>query len=188
MPPTGRDLYVRADRLRRVLDDGNAGAGGDVEDRIHVGAQAEQVHRHDRLVRGVMAAATAAGSMLKVDRIDVHEHRPRAEARDGAGRREERVRRRDDLVAGPMSSAISASSSASVPDDTAIGVRDAEHRAPARSRAPSISGPMMKRWLSQTRVDRRENLVAQRAVLRLQIEQRNLQRHAGDYSTCRVDL
>ena len=32
---------------------------------------------------------------------------------------------------------------------------------------------MMNRWLSQTRVDRGEDLVAQRAVLRLEIEQRN---------------
>ena len=32
----------------------------------------------------------------------------------------------------------------------------------------------MKRWLSQTRVDRGEDLVAERPVLRLQIEQRNL--------------
>ena len=38
----------RADRLRRVFDDGNARATGGIEDRIEIRALAEQVHRHDR--------------------------------------------------------------------------------------------------------------------------------------------
>ena len=52
------------------------------------------------LVRGVIAASTAAGSRLKVSKVDVGEHR------DGVGldhcrrRRDERVRRNDDLVLG----------------------------------------------------------------------------------------
>ena len=81
-----------------------------------------------------------------------------------------------------MPSAISASSSASVPDDTAIACSTPSSAASSRSSA-STSGPMMKRWLSQTRVDRGEDLVAQRRVLRLQIEQRNASWHAAGHST-----
>ncbi len=50
-----------------------------------------------------------------------------------------------------MSSAISASSSASVPDETAIAWRTSSIRASSSSSAVT-SGPMMNRWLSQTRV------------------------------------
>src|SRR3954453_5604426 len=49
-----------------------------------------------------------------------------------------------------MSSVISASSSASVPEETAIAWRMPSIEESSRSSA-SISGPMMKRWLSQTR-------------------------------------
>ena len=72
------------------------------------------------LVRGVMAAAIAAASMLNVDRIDVDEHRARAEPR--RWRRPSRRTNRSAVMTSspaPMPSAISASSSASVPDDTA---------------------------------------------------------------------
>ena len=43
-------------------------------------------------VRGVIAARTAAGIDVEGDRIDVDEHRRRAEPRDAAGGREERKR------------------------------------------------------------------------------------------------
>src|ERR1043165_2755203 len=52
---------------------------------------------------------------------------------------------------GPMPSAISASSSASVPDETLIACATPSCAASTASSA-SISGPMMKRWLSATRV------------------------------------
>ena len=51
---------------------------------------------------------------------------------------------------GLISSAMSASSSASVPEETAIAWRTPSIRANSFSSAV-ISGPMMKRWLSQTR-------------------------------------
>ena len=44
-------------------------------------------------VRGVIAAATCAGIDVEGRRIDVDEHRPRADADDRAGGREERVGR-----------------------------------------------------------------------------------------------
>ena len=51
-------------------------------------------------VRGVIAASTACGSMLKVAEIDVDEHRHAVGLDDRGGRREERVRGNDDLVFG----------------------------------------------------------------------------------------
>ena len=51
----------------------------------------------------------------------------------------------------PMFSAIMAASSASVPDDTPTASFTSSIAASSRSR-PSTSGPMMNRWLSQTRV------------------------------------
>jgi len=52
-------------------------------------------------VRGVTAAAAAAGSMLYVIGSMVDEDGLRAEARDAAGGGEEGVGAGDDLVAGP---------------------------------------------------------------------------------------
>ena len=75
-------------------------ARGFVEDRIHVGAQAEQVHRHDRLrPRRDRARASAAGSMLNVPG-SMSTSTGRAPTRTiDAGGREERIRRGHDLVA-----------------------------------------------------------------------------------------
>ena len=42
-------LVAGADRARGVLDDRQAVALGELEQRVHVGRQAELVHRHDRL-------------------------------------------------------------------------------------------------------------------------------------------
>ena len=50
-------------------------------------------------VRSVMAASTAAGSMFSVSRIDVHDHRRRAEVHHDLGGRGEGVGRDDHLVA-----------------------------------------------------------------------------------------
>ncbi len=51
----------------------------------------------------------------------------------------------------PTPSAIRATSSASVPDDTPMAYGTSSICASSRS-SPSTSGPMMNRWLSQTRV------------------------------------
>ena len=51
-----------------------------------------------------------------------------------------------------MPSAISAASSASVPEETADRVARPRGRAASSRSSASTSGPMMNRWLSQTRV------------------------------------
>ena len=134
------------------------------------------------LVRGVIAAAACAGSMLNVagsmsTSTGVAPTRTTAPA----------VAKNENVVvttSSPalMPSAISASSSASVPDDTAIACLTPSSAASSRSR-PSISGPMMKRWLSQTRVTAASSLIAQRPVLGVEIEEGYA---ASGYSTYRA--
>ena len=74
---------------------------------------------------------------------------------------------------GPMPSAISASSSASVPDDTATAWRDAEHAPPARASSAVDLGAHDEPLAVADAGDGGEDLVAQRPVLRLQVEQRD---------------
>ena len=103
------------------------------------------------LVRGVIAARVCAGSMLNVagsmsTSTGVAPTRTIAPA----------VAKNENVVVttsspAPMPSAMSASRSASVPDDTAIACFTPSRAASSDSSA-SISGPMMKRWLSHTRV------------------------------------
>ena len=73
---------------------------------------------------------------------------------------------------GPMPSAISATSSASVPDDTAIACSAPSSAASSRSSA-STSGPEDEPLAVADARDRREDLVADAAVLRVEIEQRD---------------
>ena len=88
----------RANRLGGVLDDRQIVPPRDVENRIHLGALAEQVHRHDRLGARRDLGRDAARVDVERHRIDIDEHRLRSHADDGARGGEERVRRRDHLV------------------------------------------------------------------------------------------
>ena len=73
-------------------------ASGD--EGVHVGRQAELVHRHDRL-RALGDRALGRGGVEVVgQRVDVGEDRRRAALPDRVGRGDERQRRHDDLVAG----------------------------------------------------------------------------------------
>ena len=103
------------------------------------------------LVRAVIAARTAAGSMLNVTG-SMSTSTGVAPTRDDAPAvaKNEKV----GVITsspGPTPSAISASRSASVPDERPTAWRMPSSDARSRSSA-SISGPPMKRWLSQTRV------------------------------------
>ena len=61
---------------------------------------AEQVHRHDRLRPRRDPRGDVVGIEVERDRVDVGEHRRRADARDRLRRGEEREGRADHLVAG----------------------------------------------------------------------------------------
>ncbi len=173
-----RTRLVRgADRLRRVLDHRDAGARRLVENRIHVGAQAEQMHRHDRLRPRRDRSRERRRIDVERRRIDVDQHRPRADADNAARRREERIGGRDHLVAGTDARAPSAPAGRHRCPTTRR--RRAARRAAATSSlsSASISGPHDEPLAVAHARDRGEDLVAQRAVLRLQIEQRNV--HCG---------
>ena len=150
MPPTGWPLIGGADRLRGILDDGDCRPPGQLHDRIHIGALAEQMDRQNRL----RACAHRRGHRDRVDierlAVDVHEHGPRAKPRDGRPSRKRntpssrlRRRRRRRAPSGEQQR-IGARGHGD-------GVANPELDRKLASSA-SISGPMMNRWLSQTAV------------------------------------
>ena len=97
----GRPALVGgAERLRRVLDQRQAVAVGQLAERRQVDRLAEQVHDHDR--SSAIGDRRLDGVRVEVERVgsDVDEHRDCADPGDGLSRREERVRRGDHLVAG----------------------------------------------------------------------------------------
>ncbi|MNC86128.1 hypothetical protein D3C83_17640 [compost metagenome] len=79
-PPRRPPVTGGAERLRRVLDDGELVLAGERQERLHVGARAEQVHRHDRLRPRSHGRADGVGLEHQRDGIDVDEHRRGAEA------------------------------------------------------------------------------------------------------------
>jgi len=86
--------------LRGVLDHRNACAPGGIEDWIEIGTQPEEVHGHD----GPGARSDRPSHRVRIDgirqRVDIDQHRSRADSRDGPSRRKERICGRDDLVTG----------------------------------------------------------------------------------------
>ncbi len=74
-----------------------------------------------------------------------------------------------------MPSAISAASSASVPDDTPIGVRHPEKRGELALEAFDLGAEDELLRIADPR-DRRKHVVAHRGELRFQVEQRDLLR------------
>jgi hypothetical protein len=171
----GSIAITRADRLRRVLDDRRVGASRDLEHRIHIGAQAIQMDGNDR----AGARRDRSGHRRRVDvegeRIDVDETRRRAKTHDRPRCREERERRGDHLVAGT---------------DAERHERD-DQRVGSRRHADGVSDADRGRDLVLQRLDlrttdealavtdagdRRKDVVAQRTVLLLQIEQRDVHR------------
>ena len=83
---------------------------------------------------------------------------------------------------GPMPSAISATSSASVPDDTPIASRHAEVRGQLALERLDLRAEDEALAVADAR-DRREDLVADRPVLRLEIEQRHRRAGRGGHRT-----
>jgi hypothetical protein len=90
---------AREHGLGRVLDDLEAVPARDLQDRVHVRGQAEQVHGDD----GPRPARDLLLELLGLERVGesvhVREHRLHPVMQDDVGRRHEGHRRHDDLVA-----------------------------------------------------------------------------------------
>ena len=109
------------------------------------------MHRNDRARPRRHARADGRGIEIERRRIDVDEHRCGANPRDAAGGREERIRAGDDLVAGPDAQRHRPQAARRFPTTPQSPAGTSRYDASSRSSA-STSGPMMNRWLSQTRV------------------------------------
>ena len=146
---------------------------GGRDDRVHVGDQPIEMHRHDGLGSRRDGGANRAGIDVEGHRVDVDEPRRRADARDAAGGGEEREGRGDDFVAGADRRAPSASRGS--------------HRCPTTWRPRRVDADL-PRQLALERVDLGaedealavadardggEDLLADRPVLRLEIEERD---------------
>ncbi len=103
--PDPAAAVLRAVRLAGVLDDGEAVALRQLDERVHVGGQAEQVDRAD----GLRPGRDGRGHAVRVDvvglGVDVHEDRRGAGVQDRGHRRVERVADGDDLIARPKAHA-----------------------------------------------------------------------------------
>ena len=99
-------LVGRAEALRGVVEHEQVFRLGDGRDRVVVGRQAEQIDRDHRLRLQARplggrdrARRCPSASMLKVVRIDIDEHRRRADQRHDFGGGAEREGRADHRVA-----------------------------------------------------------------------------------------
>ena len=161
-----------ADRLARILDDRNARGLRHGDYRIHVGALAVQVHGNHGAGSRRDRRSDGRGIDVARDRIDVDEPRRRAEAADASGRGEERIRRRDDFVARA----------------DAERHHRGQQRVGAGRHRDRFGDLEMRRKLALERIDLRaedealavadpgdggENLLAERQILRLEIQQRH---------------
>jgi len=108
-PPQGArlpPLVRRAERFSRVFDDGNVVLGADVENGIHVGALAVQVHHDDRfgepplLCRGGERLRQELGIHVPRRPLAVDEDGTRAEVANGIDGSGEGQRADEDVVTG----------------------------------------------------------------------------------------
>jgi len=94
-----------ANSLGRVFDHGDLVGVGDLQDAVHVGALAVEMHRDDGF-HSIDFIGIGRKPGLQLGRVEVvslgiyaHEHRGGREAHDDAGRGKEGVRRGDDQIA-----------------------------------------------------------------------------------------
>ena len=92
-----------SDRARRILDEYQAIAIGEVEEAIHVSRKTDLVNRHDCLCRWCQPSLDIAWVQVAGDRIDVGEDRRRAAMPDGVCSCDERQRWHDHLITGTYS-------------------------------------------------------------------------------------
>ena len=110
------------------------------QNRIEIRAQAEEMHRQNCASPRGQDGRDHRRIDVECLRIDIDEHRTGADSNDGASRRKERI-----------GCAIRAICSPWVPDETVTACATPSMLDSSSSRA-AISGPMMNRWLSHTRV------------------------------------
>ena len=172
--PDGADrsrFVGRSDGLRGILDDGNAVPVGVLHDRIEIGAEAEQVHRQD----GPRSRRDRRGERLRIDiegdGVDVHEHRPRAEADDRACGGEERIRRRHHFVAGRDPEGHQRQQDRVGSGRYRNGVVDPEQGGQLVLERVDLRPHDEPLAVAHAR-DRRQRVLAQRSILRLKVEER----------------
>ena len=165
-------VAVGAHRLRRILDDLEVVAGGDVADRFHIGDAADPLHRHDRLgARGDLLLHFRRVDGLVGQHVGVDRRRTEVDDRTGGG--DERHRRRDHLVARADTHRPHA-------DDQRIGARvqrDAVLRAGVLAHLLLEFGNLFGHHqvaLGEHPVDAGENFLPLFLVAVLQIDERNL--------------
>ncbi len=162
-----------ANGLRGVLDHRNAGAICRGHQRIEIGAEAEQMDRHDRLRPRRDRGDGLRGIDVEREGIDVDQHGTRSDARDAACRREKRVGRRDDFVARADAERHEREQQRVGARRDADGVLDAEERGQFPLEAVDLRPHDEALAVGDAR-HCRENVLAQWTVLRLQIEQGHL--------------
>ena len=177
MPPDGRAAIARADRLRGIFDDRNAGTRGNVDNRRHVGALAEQVHRQDRFRLRRESGRDGSGVDIERGGIDVDKHRTRSHPGDRAGRREERKRSRHDLVARTDVQGHQGGKERIRARRNANGVRDSKKRFELALEGFNLGTEDEVLRIADAR-DRVEHALAERRELCLEVDQRDfLARH-----------
>ena len=96
---------LRAERLRRVLDDRDPMLGGDGADFVHLAALAEEVNGDNGLYllpsMGFQTLAQRVGREVERGGLNIGKENPGAEARNAACSGEERVGSGDDSVSRP---------------------------------------------------------------------------------------
>ncbi len=95
-------MVFRADRLRGVFNHGNPALRCEAANSIHIGATAEQVHRHDGSYARMAREHRADGIDMEIERvrIDICEYGNSLQMSDAARGGEKRIRRRQYLIAG----------------------------------------------------------------------------------------
>ena len=162
-------LIGRAYSLRGIFDDRNTAARRGIGDWIEIGAQAKEMDWNDRLGFRRDRRNGLIGVDVERRRIDVDEHRPGAQPLDGAGGRKERIRRRDDLVARFDVERHQRQEERVGPGRNGDGVRDADEGAELALERLDF-GPHDEALAVADACHRREDFIAQRTVLRLQVE------------------
>ena len=175
-------LEHRPQRLSGILDDGNPDPAGQCEDARHVAALAVEMDRHDGLHAALHAGGETGPHALERRRaqvvtggIDVHEDRHRVQPRDDPRGGEEGVRRGEDVIAG-------ADLERHERGEERVGAR--RHPDPVPRADVVRHGLLEDRYLRahdellglEHAVDGLADLVLDRRVLGLEIEQRDLHR------------
>ena len=171
-----------AERLRGILDQREP-ERGELGERSRA---TEEVHRHDRLRPRRDPRGDVLGIEVERRRVDVGEHRRRADARDRLGGRVERERGADDLVAASDPERLER-------EDERVGaVRDADRVRDSEERRGLVLERLDLRPEDEAAglEDCREALLElgdQRRVLRLHVDEWDLLRHAGECSSGEAD-